>query len=137
MVKISERAAKANKGPRIRAKDCSDVVDYRKRRPLFSLIHVRKSHCITDCEIADKAHFAEMLRKLSDFTWQELYNTQSHGLGCEPIDHLNVTIPNHLSKETKFIAFRFSGKKAMVGHRVEDVFHILWFDRKFNVYDHG
>lgn len=137
MSKIRPAAAKANKGKRLQLKEHGDQVDYQKKRPVFSLIHVQKSHCITKCGLDEKAGFAEMLKKLSELTWQELYNAPSHGLGCEPIRRLKVKPPQHLPKDTIFVAFRFSGKKPMVGHREKDVFHIIWFDSKFDVYDHG
>jgi hypothetical protein len=34
------------------------------------------------------------------------------------------------------IAFRFSGKKPMVGYKEGHTFNVLWFDRAFDVYQH-
>jgi hypothetical protein len=107
-------------------------------RPLFSLASVVSSHCITICETNDRAAFATKLRNLSQLTWRELKSAPAHGLGYEPIDrdHLRVPIPASLTDDVTIISFRFSGTKAMIGYRVDDVFHILWFDRDYDVYPH-
>jgi len=42
-----------------------------------------------------------------------------------------------LSSDVALIALRFSGLKAMVGYRDLDVFHIIGFDKDFDMYDHG
>ncbi|MDO8684913.1 MAG: hypothetical protein Q7N50_15725 [Armatimonadota bacterium] len=137
MVKINPSAVKANKGQRVQPTEHGAAINYKKSPPVFSLSQVRKSHCITNCEQREKSDFAEMLRKLSQCIWHDLENSNYHGIGCERIKRLKVKRPEDLSDDTIFIAFRFSGMKPMVGHRENDVFHILWFDREFNVYDHG
>ena len=54
-----------------------------------------------------------------------------------PRDRIHTSIPPHVSPEVIFLAFRFSGRKAMVGYRQEHIFYVMWLDRDFTLYDHG
>jgi len=113
-----------------------------KHPPIFSFHFLRKSFCLTKCEKGEKADLAKTLHKLSQFTWADLRNAHPHGLGFEPIKRTDIkdAIPSHITEDVTIIAFRFSGKKAMVGYRdaVErKLFHIVWLDRSFKLYDHG
>lgn len=141
MSKIKQNSLKLNTSHKIHIEDKGDngLSDYTKKKPIFSLIYVQSGYCIKDCEKGEKAEFATKIRNLSQFTWQELCQKDRHGLGYEKINQssLKVTPPCYITEDTKFIAFRYAGKKAMVGYREGSTFHILWFDRKFNVYDHG
>jgi hypothetical protein len=76
---------------------------------------------------------------MSQLTWNELRQAQRHGIGSEKIDRKSITrpIPSHITEDVTFLAFRFSGKKSMVGYRMKEMFHIIWFDRDFKLYDHG
>jgi hypothetical protein len=47
------------------------------------------------------------------------------------------SIPLCITPEVTLLALRFSGKHPMVGYREDDIFHILWFDFDFTLYDHG
>jgi len=138
MSKIRQRLTEGGKNilPRTPAKSIS-FDDY---CPHFSLEHVADAYCITRCAKEDRAAFAVQLRKLSQLTWKELRRTPHEGFGCEVIDRnqIRAGIPSNVTEDVdKFLAFRFSGKKPMVGYRDERVFHILWFDRDFSLYDHG
>jgi hypothetical protein len=111
---------------------------YDQRHPVFSLQYLQSNHCISRCEMAEKAKFADTLRKLSQFTWLDLKLTGRHQLGYEKIEKnsLKVGIPAHLTEDINIIAFRFDGKKSMVGYRINDIFYIVWVDRNFSVYKH-
>jgi hypothetical protein len=87
----------------------------------------------------DKASFADTLRKLSKLTWRDISTSHRHGLGYEQIPRhcIHASIPSHVTADVQLIAFRFSGKKAMVGYRDNALFRILWLDRDFTVYNHG
>ncbi len=51
-------------------------------------------------------------------------------------DHLlNVARPAHVSSELRIAGLRASGKLRVFGVTVEQVFHILWFDRNHEVVD--
>jgi len=107
--------------------------------PYFSLRYVSNRHCITDCELHDKAAFADTLRKLSQLTWVELKQCRRHALGYEKISRSSISagIPSHIKEDVQFIAFRYSGKKPMIGYRDGAVFYIIWFDDKFSLYPHS
>lgn len=104
--------------------------------PAFSFKYVQPSHCLDCCDPEEKKALAEALHKRRDKTWQELLCSDRHGLGCEAItQRWRVRVPAEHA-EKKMLAFRFSGKKAMVGFREREIFYILWLDTRFNVYEH-
>lgn len=109
-----------------------------REKPLFSFHFLQKGYCITDCNRDEKARFAETLRKLSQLEWMKLKNSQRHGLGCEKISvgAIKEGVPANIPKRDHFLAFRFDGKKPMVGYRENAVFHVLWLDSKFKLYKH-
>jgi hypothetical protein len=110
-----------------------------REKPVFSLHLLQKGYCVADCKTNEKASLADCLRKLSNFCWLELKNDKRHGLGCEKIDKhcIKASIPEITPKNDTFLAFRFHGKAPMVGYREGRIFHILWLDRSFALYDHG
>jgi len=127
-------------GHQLKSRRPVGATTHQNQKPHFSLEFVVNSHCITRCEKADRASFANKLRKISELTWQQLRDAPAHGLGYEPIprEGIRQKIPSNVTDDVaSFFSFRFAGKKAMVGYRTERTFHILWFDRAFNVYDHG
>jgi hypothetical protein len=80
----------------------------------------------------------EKIRRMSRMTWLELRQADRHGMGSEKIERgaIKRPIPAHISEDVPLLAFRFSGKKPMVGYRMLGTFHIIWFDCKFTLYDH-
>ncbi len=46
-------------------------------------------------------------------------------------------MPSVVTEEVNLIAFRFCGKAPVVGFRARRIFHVLWLDRAFKLYDHG
>ena len=86
--------------------------------------------------------FAEELQSWwswwSQSTWKQLNQYHRHGQGYEKInrDALKAPIPGFIKPDVNFIAFRFSGKAPMVGFRDKSTFYILWFDARFDLYDH-
>ena len=110
-----------------------------KGYPSFSLFYVDPKYCISVCDKDDKAAFAERLRILSRLTWDSLHMAGKNGVGCEKIGRSAIKShpPSHVTEEVPLLAFRFSGKKPMIGYRQGDTFYILWFDRDLNLYNHG
>lgn len=123
----------------ISAAASSARIDYNREKPTFCLRHIDPNYCITACDVDEKASFAETLRNLSQLTWNELRSTPHRGLGCEKIarEAIRRPIPVGITEDVAFLAFRFHGKKPMVGYRVNEMFHIVWFDRDFSLYNHG
>ena len=76
---------------------------------------------------------------MSQLTWNEIRSAHRHGLGGEKIDRTAIKrpIPSHVTEDVTFLAYRFSGMKPMVGYRLKEMFHIIWLDRDFTLYDHG
>lgn len=108
--------------------------------PVFSFIYLQESHCISKCTKEEKVSFVDKMHILSKITWNQIWSAPHLGLGCEKIEMGRITgaqIPPTIGLDVKFLALRFHGKKPMVGFRVDNIFHIVWFDRNFNLYDHG
>jgi hypothetical protein len=107
----------------------------------FSLERLMPGHyCFSNLEQKDKAAFAESIFKRRNIPWKEIKNLPRHGLGIEKISKssLKTTLPKNITEDFKyFLAFRFSGKKPMVGYRVHEIFYVLWFDHDFTLYEHS
>jgi hypothetical protein len=135
------RKPQATKGNKLSLSESSEAArpDYNREPPSFCLRYVQPDYCITDCSDEDQLAFVKRIRKLSQMTWIDIIQADRHGLGREKIDRkaIKPTIPRYITEDVTFIALRFSGKKPMVGYQRDRTFHIIWFDRDFNVYDHG
>lgn len=117
-----------------------DKVSPMKGRPLFSFHYLQDAYCISKCEKDDKAAFSDTMRHLSYLTWNQIHGSHRYGLGAEKIKRKSIIVgmPRNLPEDVNdFWAIRFSGKKPMIGFRNDDIYHIVWFDRNFSVYDHG
>jgi hypothetical protein len=116
----------------------SNSVSPETLHPYFSLRYLSKSHCLSKCQTAEKAAFADTLHRLSQLTWGQIKSAPRHGLGCELIARNSIQgVPAHLSQEVNLIAFRFHGKAPMVGYRDRATFYVIWLDPNFTLYDHG
>jgi hypothetical protein len=106
--------------------------------PLFCLRHLADGWRISDCERDDQAAFALTAERLSRLSWQEIRSAHRHGLGSEkiPRDALKAAVPSTITEDVQFLALRFSGRKPMVGFRSDRIFHVVWFDPRFDLYDH-
>jgi hypothetical protein len=126
-----------SRGP-VRARETQPTQNYDLLPPVFCLHHVSPAHCITTCDVDDRAAFATRIRLLSQLTWRQILNSPRHGVGCEKIrrDQIRAQVPTSITDDTTFLAFRFSGLKPMIGFRTQDVFHIVWFDRDMDLYAH-
>lgn len=133
------KGPKPTKGNKVGLNSGAARLDCNREKPLFSLQFVDPQYCISRCDRDEKAAFADMMRSMSQMTWNELRNAPKHGLGCEKINQSAIgrPIPSGVTEDVTFLAFRFHAKKPMVGFRVKDVFHVVWFDREFTLYDHG
>jgi hypothetical protein len=101
---------------------------------------MRKKYNLSLCDSKEKSAFAEQMIKLSQLKWSEITEANRHGLGSEHISQSAITgdkIPRDIIKpDTNLLALRFDAKKAMIGFREKDIFHILWFDRNYTLYKH-
>ena len=138
MKKLKIKYPKPVSGQRVAAET---VQDYDAMPPIFSLERLQAgSYCLSVLEKDDKAAFADAIFKRKNLTWAEIKQVGRHGLGFEKINKkiIRPSIPPFITEEIdSFLAFRFSGKKPMLGYRVKNVFYVLWFDHDYTVYDHG
>lgn len=107
---------------------------------MFCLQHCRcKGYSLPDCERDERAAFASTLDRLSQLTWNQIRNAPRHGSGSEKIARgaIRAAIPPSVKEDASLLALRFDGMKPMVGYKDGRVFHILWLDRDFTLYDHG
>ena len=104
---------------------------------VFSLRYIQNSHCFSDCQPSEKQALAESLFKRREMTWKLIQRENRHGLGYEKISQLKVSLPKFVPKDASILSFRFAGKAAMVGFKEKNIFHILWLDRDYTVYNHG
>lgn len=128
-----------DKAKRVGINEAEVKKDYDREKPTFCLRFVDAAYCITQCTKDDRAAFAETIRKMSQMTWLQLRMADRKGLGSEKIarDAITRPIPSQIPEDAALLAFRFSGLKPMVGYRMQGMFHIIWFDRDFTLYDHG
>ena len=109
------------------------------QHPVFCLHYLEKDYCLTKCNKEERASFANTIRILSTSSWNEIITNRIK-------DYEKITekkkinkgnLPSSIPKDAPIIGFRFCGKKRMVGYRSNCIFHIIWFDIKFKLYDHG
>lgn len=109
-------------------------------KPFFSFQYLTcKDYDLDACSREEKVALVSRLVKLSMMTWDEIHASDRHAYGVEkiPRKQLKRTVPSSVTEETSFTVFRFtSNKQPMVGFRTENVFHILFLDPKFSLYEH-
>jgi hypothetical protein len=114
--------------------------DYNKYYIIFSLERiVSGNYCFSELQNDDKKQFAEAIFKRKNMTWDDILKAHRHGLGNEKIsvDSVKQEKPKFITADTSYyLAFRFNGKKAMVGYRQKNIFYVLWFDHNFTLYNH-
>ena len=107
--------------------------------PIFCLQYLQPEYCLSKCEKEEKSAFADRLYRLSQMTWTQIKCAHRHKLGFENIERtaIRAGIPKHITPDVTLIAFRFYDKAPMVGYRNKRIFHIVWLDRTYSLYDHG
>ena len=138
------RHIKKTEGLRKLSKECdvcpySQRPNYNRAHPVFSFVYMQDTYHFSKCSQSDQSAFTGKLIELSHLTWQDIELASRHGCGKEIIARsaIKVSVPNCVKEDTNLIALRFSGKKPMVGFRERNVFHVLWIDRDFTLYNHG
>lgn len=79
-------------------------------------------------------------QKRSTMTWLELSQIGRHGLGSEKLVKSKFTpdIPKQFEDQDKFTIFRHQENLPMAGVKVEDVYYVIWIEKKYNeLYKHG
>ena len=129
------RTKKLRREPEITSTSILSQIKY----PVFCLHYLDVKYCLTKCNQEERASFANTIRILSNFSWNEIISNRIEGyekiLNKRSINKGNL--PNSIPDDASIISFHFHGKKPMLGFRRECVFHIIWFDPRFELYDHG
>ena len=133
--KSIEISNKLSYPPRVETKSVLSQIEH----PIFCLHYLDKDYCLTKCNQEERAAFASTIRVLSTYSWNQIITNriQDYEKLTDKSKIKNGHIPASVPKDASIIGFRFSGKKRMVGYRKDCVFHIIWFDIKFKLYDHG
>jgi len=119
--------------------DTTEEVDI--KHPVFCFRYLNKKYHIKKCTEKEQLSLLDRLQLLSEKTWKDIQFADKHSFGTEKIKQTSIKagIPTHLAKDVDFYAFRFDGKKPMVGFRNAKaffVFHVVYLDRDFTLYDH-
>lgn len=127
-------------GPQIKARSATvEVDDSDSKPPVFSFEYLQAGWCVQDCQQEERSKMLDKLRRLSALSWKDIRQQDRHHLGSEIIarNSIKAAIPSFLTEDVKLLAFRAFDKAAMVGYRSGRVFHVLWIDRTFTLYNHG
>jgi len=126
-----------SKGTNIKLNNTGEQkIDY----PVFCLRHLHPNYSLDVCQTEDRERLIERLYQLSKMSWQDIQLTNKHGFGSEKIkrESINPAIPQQISEDvTFFLALRYNGKKPIVGYRNGPIFHLVYIDYNFTVYNHG
>lgn len=106
--------------------------------PVFCFKYLCKGYHIDDCDKDEKIKLLDKLCMFSSMTWQQIQFAPRHGLGAEKIAQgsINTGIPAHITPDVTLYALRFDGKKPIVGYKSDFIFHLLYIDRGFTLYNH-
>jgi hypothetical protein len=109
------------------------------QKPCFCFQYLHKDYNSDNCDDDQIKLLIKTLEKLSNLTWLQIESSHRHGLGSEKISRHSVKphIPDFIPKDATILSIRFAGNAPMVGFREKNIFHVLFLDGKFNVYNHG
>lgn len=109
-----------------------------RETPAFCLRYIDSQYSLELCSDSEKIALVDQMRLLSQMSWIQIKGQHRHGAGSEKINRSAIKrpIPIHITDEIPLLAFRFDGKKAMVGYRLGRIFHIVWLDCNFTLYSH-
>lgn len=120
---------------KINPPDVSKTKSVMDKRPKFSLKYLGGQYCLSHCTKDERAAFADRIHYLSQQTWSQIFQGARHGGGFEKINEPLTWLPDKFSQK-QIIAFRFIGKKSMIGFADKEVFYVLGLDRDFTAYGH-
>jgi hypothetical protein len=92
------------------------------------------------CQDDDRLTLAKRIYMLSRLSWRAIRQAPSKGFGAEqiPRHRIRPPVPSSVTEDvTFFYSLHYSGRKRFIGYRTGQIFHILWIDHTFQVYDHG
>ena len=106
--------------------------------PKFCLAFIQSAFDVKALPEDQQADFAKTLQDRASLSWEMIMKAERHGQGYEHLPSSKLpSPPAAFSDRDQFMVFRYSGKRPMVGVRVDDVFHIIWIEREFGeLYSH-
>lgn len=129
-----------------RFKSCDDCdfykqsrIDYNVSKPIFSFIYLQPNFTLSENQVEEKIALFNNIITRSNLTWNQMQQAPRKGLGQEIINQTAIKsgVPGVVKKDTNLLAFRYNGNKPIVGFRDKDIFHILWIDSNYTLYDHS
>lgn len=112
--------------------------DDRFNYPVFCFKHIHPKYSFDNCTKDELVSCIHQLHKLSQLTWMQIRGSHRHGMGSEKIEQnsIKTALPDFITPDITLLALRFDGKKPMVGYKSHFVFHVIFLDRDFTLYDH-
>lgn len=101
--------------------------------PVFSFMDVCPNHFqLSDWQGDELKALIACLRDMSGRKWSEVRMNK----GFKSVDPRTFSkeLPQYISPEVTIYEFRVSKKARIFGHRVRNVFRVVWFDRNHEVY---
>ena len=114
------------------------TVNNDNKSPLFSFDFMTTNNKYNFANLSDDDKLA-LINKIHDYrnkTWLDVKNEPRHNKGSEKIKS-KIELPASVKEDTTLLALRYNGLKAMIGYREERIFHIIYFDPNFKLYNHG
>jgi hypothetical protein len=107
-------------------------------KPCFCFQYLHPKFTSKNCSDEQKSGLLLTFEKLSGLRWIEIEASPRHGLGTEKIVRTSIKpdIPKIVPRDATFIAIRFAGLAPIIGFREKNIYHIVFIDAHFNVYDH-
>lgn len=127
----------ANQGRRVQSTDKEIGFLETNEYPVFCFNKIHPSWSINNLDKDEQAALAKRLFDLAQLKWNEIQYSQRHGFGTEKITAVRAQLPARVTEEVTLLAIRFHNNKPMVGYRHCCIFHILFIDYNFTLYDHG
>ncbi len=139
------------RGPKSRTRPNPRLIDlpvpdvgrnFEDAHPVFCLRYLDPAFDVKSGALSheQRGHFAERLQEMASLSWKDLMVAPRHKQGFEwlPASTLRSRLPERFADEDRVMVFRYSGKLPMVGVRLNEVFHVLALEARFNdLYDHG
>jgi len=92
---------------------------------------------VEDLEKEDKIHLIDKIYRLCKMNWKDIRTSHRHTVGTEKIPLKSIPRPKDLPPElTHLEAFRFNGKKPMLGFRKHEIYYVVIIDKDYTAYKH-
>lgn len=138
MAKPKIKNPEANGGENLKAPSMFKDGDTNDRHPAFCFRQTQYGFRWSDCDDQDRNGFCGRIETLSQMNWQTMYNTvKNTAIEKIPQEAFLKQLPPKTPGDRVFYSARGNGKARIIGYREGKVFHVVWLDRKGEMYDHG